>query len=95
MSETLAMVTMVLRKAAATRIKRSDRFCLLLPLVGLALIGQTVAGVGQSTTSGVEDRRARKANAPVVKQGVVAPEEPASDFDASKCTVFQGTTVYK
>lgn len=84
-----------MKEATAIRIKRSGRFCLLLPLVGLAFLGQTVAGVGQATASGVEDRRARKASPPVVNQGAVAPLEPAGDFDTSKCTVFQGTTVYK
>lgn len=91
----MVTVAAMLREAAAMRIERRRRFCLLLPLVALAVIGQTVGSFGQATASGIEDRRARKANPAVAKQGLVEKEEPAGDFDASVCTIFQGTTVYK
>lgn len=91
----MLMVAAVSREAAAMRVERSRRFCLLLPLVALALIGQMGGGFGQATASEIEDRRARKSSPAVAHQGLVGKEEPAGDFDASACTIFQGTTIYK
>lgn len=86
---------MVTVAAAVMKVEQSRRFCLLLPLVALAVIGQMGGGFGQATASGIEDRRARKASPAVANRERVGQEEPAGDFDASVCTIFQGTTIYK